>query len=59
MAEAVRLGLPGSWQIVGTILFLQLTYILVKGWPSRRLFYKLKQQGLVSWNPNLLFVLIF
>jgi hypothetical protein len=35
------------WQIAVTFLLTFLTYIVLKGWHSRRLFYKLRRQGMV------------
>ncbi|KAN0112751.1 cytochrome P450 [Hyaloscypha variabilis] len=44
--------IPSYWQGAITLLLILLTYVISKGWHSRRLFYKLRQQGLPMppWN---------
>jgi hypothetical protein len=39
------------WQVALALLFTCLTYVVTKGWNSRRLFYKLQRQGLVLLHP--------
>lgn len=38
----------GYWHVALALLLTFSTYIICKGWHSRRLFYKLRQQRLVS-----------
>ena len=41
----------GYWEPALTLLLTLLIYVATKGWHSRRLFYKLRQQGLVCLQP--------
>lgn len=39
------------WHVALAFVLTFFTYIVLKGWHSRRLFYKLRQRGLVSLDP--------
>jgi len=47
------------WQVALALLIIFINYVVIKGWHSRRLFYKLRRQGLVSRDLYLFLCLRF